>query len=801
MNENVEAFLQSWPWAPWPLFGCAITAIVYARGWTILRRRGSPHFRPAQLAAFLGGMAAVLLAIASPLEPYADLLLSVHMAQHLLLMIVAPALIWLGAPQTPLTLGLPTTVVEHGLTPLLTSRWWQTVVRFVTNPLVCWLAPALALWIWHAPRFYELALEAAAWHQMEHICFLLSALLFWWPVVQPYPSRARWPRVMLIPYLFLAAMQSTALCALLTFSDRVIYPHYAAAPRIWGLSALADQELAGAMMWVVGMITLLPPLAIIGYRMLYDATAPRAQLQYAGLPAAVDLLREPDSPSTIDTLRGAATAHRVVKSSPADLVVLNQAETTVGYDLLRTPVLGPLLRSAITRRIAQAALLLMAAAIILDGLFGPQISPLNLAGVLPWIHWRGLVVLALVVAGNLFCLACPFMLPRAIARRVLTPARDWPAWLRSKWLAVALLVAFFWAYEALDLWASPWWTAWIALAYFLVAFAVDAVFRGAAFCKYVCPVGQFQFVQSLVSPWEVRVREAAVCSTCRTHDCLRGGPHGRGCETDLFAPRKIGNLDCTFCLDCVRSCPSGNIGLIATSPLVALTAAEATGRAARMLASADVAALLLLLVFAAFANAAGMVAPVARAQDRITETLHWPLIAVESAYLAGALIVVPAILLAVAGYSSRRLGRESEILPHTIARFARALVPIGAAMWLAHYGFHLATGPLAFAPPAERFLADWGGPSLGGAQIAHCCCAADVSPWLLRAEILSLDFGWLASLYVGYRIAIGRYREVGRAAWSFLPWAALITLLFAIGVWIVLQPMEMRGMMAAGGGG
>ncbi|HEY2840166.1 MAG TPA: cytochrome c oxidase assembly protein, partial [Pirellulales bacterium] len=116
MNENVEAFLRSWPWTPWPVLVCAVTAIVYARGWRVLTRRGSAHFGPTQLAAFWGGMFAVLLAIASPLEPFADLLLSVHMAQHLLLMIAAPALIWLAAPQAPLTLGLPAAVVEHWLT-------------------------------------------------------------------------------------------------------------------------------------------------------------------------------------------------------------------------------------------------------------------------------------------------------------------------------------------------------------------------------------------------------------------------------------------------------------------------------------------------------------------------------------------------------------------------------------------------------------------------------------------------------------------------------------------------------------
>jgi len=77
-------------------------------------------------------------------------------------------------------------------------------------------------------------------------------------------------------------------------------------------------------------------------------------------------------------------------------------------------------------------------------------------------------------------------------------------------------------------------------------------FRGASFCKYVCPIGQFHFVQSLVSPFEVKTRDLSVCRTCKTFDCIRGNEQQRGCELRLFQPKKESNLDCTFCLDCVQ---------------------------------------------------------------------------------------------------------------------------------------------------------------------------------------------------------------------------------------------------------
>ena len=119
-------------------------------------------------------------------------------------------------------------------------------------------------------------------------------------------------------------------------------------------------------------------------------------------------------------------------------------------------------------------------------------------------------------------MACPFTLPRALGKRLRLGQRAFPAALRSKWLAAGLLASFFWAYEAFDLWDRPAATAGIVVAYFAAAFLVDAAFRGASFCKYICPIGQFQFAGSLVSPLEVKVRQPEVCAGCTTHDCLRG---------------------------------------------------------------------------------------------------------------------------------------------------------------------------------------------------------------------------------------------------------------------------------------
>ncbi|MBI2825443.1 MAG: cytochrome c oxidase assembly protein [Planctomycetia bacterium] len=772
MDPNLVLFLRSWPVAVVPVAACALAAAIYLRGWRALRRRGSVEFGGGELAAFFAGLTAVLLAVSSPLEPFSDLLLSVHMAQHLLLMIAAPALLWLGAPQLPLVHGMPAAVLEYWVMPFL--RWppVRSAVRAVTNPVGAWLAATVVVWTWHVPRFFDLALRSNFWHHIEHACFLAGALAFWWPVIQPYPSRPVWPRIAVLPYVFLAAMQATVLCALLTFSDHVIYPHYEAVPRLWGVTAVTDQAIAGAMMWVVGTIAYLVPLDWIGWGLLFDRPRP------ARLSSALPILY----PKSTERRDACAPSRR--------------APT---FDLLQMPLVGRWLRWRPARRAMQAAFFLLAAWIILDGLSGPQIAPLNLAGVLPWVHWRGLVVLMLLVAGNFFCMACPVTLPRAIVRRVWTPRWDWPSWLRSKWLATGLLLAFFWAYEALDLWSSPWWTAWIAVGYFVVGCAVDTLFRGAAFCKYVCPVGQFQFVQSLVSPLVVRVREPACCTTCHTRECIQGGATSRGCEMNLLVPRKRDNLDCTFCLDCVHACPHDNVGLLAAVPSTALADVRSGRRATQRPLRADVAALMLLLVFAAFANAAGMIAPVVDAIDVICARFALPRPLVESGYLAVALVVAPCGLLVTAAFASRWASAEST--GQLIARFAPALVPLGAAMWLAHYGFHLVTGASAFLPAARRFAADWGIAPDGIGRTMYRCCAAEAAPWLLRAEIVCLDFGFLAALYLCYRLATARCDDRSPAAKTCLPWCTLTAGLFLLGVWILCQPMEMRGAVSPGGAG
>jgi len=648
----------------------------------------------------------------------------------------------------------------------------------LTHPVLALPIFVAVTWLWHAPALYELALGSGAWHEVQHACFLGAGLLFWYPVVRPYPSRPRWSAWLLVPYLIVADVANTVLSALLTFSDQVLYSHYTQVPRLGGLSALEDQAAAGVLMWVPGSVVFLLPLFGIALRLL-SAPEDDKVTRWQG-----DKVTGPASAS------GRISLPLVQSPSPV---------TSSSFDLLRVPLLGRFLRWRHARLALQLPLALLAGVLIYDGLCGPQVGPMNVAGVLPWIHWRGLVILGLLVAGNLFCMGCPFLLPRTLARRFLARGRSWPRWLRSKWLAVLLLGVFLWAYEAFALWDSPWWTAWIALGYFVAAFVVDGFFRGASFCKYLCPIGQFNFVQSLVSPLEVKVRDPAVCAACRTKDCIRGRDGIPGCELNLYQPRKVGNMDCTFCLDCVHACPHDNIGVLAGPPGRDLLHDPVRSGVGRFGKRPDLAALVVLLVFGAFANAAGMVGPVLEWRDQLQAELglRSPFVVTSACYVL-ALVVLPLLLVGGAAILSRRWGSSTASWLEVATRYSFALIPLGFGMWLAHYSFHLLTSYDSAVPTLQRFAGDLGWTSLGEPEWA-CACCARVADWLPRLELVFLDLGLLLSLYAGYRVALAQSPQLSQALGALLPWAVLMVLLFLAGVWIVLQPMQMRGTLGLAG--
>src|SRR6266478_4945443 len=325
MSETARAIFSSWFIDPKIVAALLVTGILYFRGWRVLHRTTPNRFPTSRLFAFLTGLLSLWVAVASPLEALSGLLLSAHMVQHLLLLVVGPPLILLGAPLLPLLRGLPRGFARHGLGPFLSWPALLNLGRSLTHPAVCWLAMAATLSAWHVPAAFDLALRLPAWHRVEHACFFAAGLLFWWPVARPFPSRPHWPPLSIPIYLLAADILNTALSAILTFSDRVVYQPYRDAPRLFGTTALSDQAAAGLIMWVPGSLVFLVPAVVLAVRLLSPAGS---------------LIRP-----------GANIPKPAPVPSPQETRF--SAPSNAPFDVLRIPIVGQLLRARPGRRILQ----------------------------------------------------------------------------------------------------------------------------------------------------------------------------------------------------------------------------------------------------------------------------------------------------------------------------------------------------------------------------------------------------------------------------------------------------------------
>lgn len=273
----------------------------------------------------------------------------------------------------------------------------------------------------------------------------------------------------------------------------------------------------------------------------------------------------------------------------------NFPEQPKGFNLFSIPPLRRFVRWKYARAVFQIPLLILAIFVIIDGFTGRQLAPRNIATTSVWLHYRGLVVLALAFFGNAFCAACPLMLTRGISNRIDRLVKykfKFPKALKNKYLVIVLMLLYFFSYEFFDLWASPWLTAWLAIGYFGSALVIDTLFPAGTFCKYVCPLGNFNFIVSSLSPTQITAVDTNVCESCVEKPCLHGresypeapetsqaafiplntitSPNGQGyfpgCETNLYVPTMTSNMDCTSCFNCVRACPYDNVALTVRAP-------------------------------------------------------------------------------------------------------------------------------------------------------------------------------------------------------------------------------------------
>jgi cytochrome c oxidase assembly factor CtaG len=209
------------------------------------------------LALYLAGIVTLVLALMSPLAALDDRLLFTHMVQHLLLLIIAPPLLLLGAPQIPIVRAIPPALAKRTVGLLAKSRAARRLCASATHPVTGLVLFSTVMLGWHVPGPFQAALRSDDWHIIEHGCMITAGLLFWYPVIRPWPAAERWTGWALVPYLLVADGVNSVIAAFMVFSGRLLYPSYAGLPPIDGILPMNDQIVAGAIMWVPGSILFL----------------------------------------------------------------------------------------------------------------------------------------------------------------------------------------------------------------------------------------------------------------------------------------------------------------------------------------------------------------------------------------------------------------------------------------------------------------------------------------------------------------------------------------------------------------
>ncbi len=256
---ELPGVLAAWTFEPVTVAALATAAVAYGQACRVARSLTPRHPVPGwRQAAFFGGLAVVAVALLSPVDTYADALLSVHMAQHVHLTLVAAPLLLLGQPGT---------LALRVVSPARRRRWLRAgqspVVRLASAPLVAWTVFAAAGWVIHFSPLFDAALRSRPVHVAEHALFLGTAVLFWWPVVGGHPGRRPLAHPVRLLYLGVAMPQNTFLALAVLGADGVLYSHYADLARPWGPSPLADQRQGAGLMWVAGDLILLVSVLLV----------------------------------------------------------------------------------------------------------------------------------------------------------------------------------------------------------------------------------------------------------------------------------------------------------------------------------------------------------------------------------------------------------------------------------------------------------------------------------------------------------------------------------------------------------
>ncbi|MBI1281355.1 MAG: 4Fe-4S binding protein [Anaerolineaceae bacterium] len=456
---------------------------------------------------------------------------------------------------------------------------------------------------------------------------------------------------------------------------------------------------------------------------------------------------------------------------------------TARVDLLqRAPRLKRMLKSRLFQPALQLVTLFFFTVAILTGLVGTSAGSHNFGIVFVWIVWWALLIIILVpVTGRFWCTVCPIPAPgewlqrRGIVRKtpgkLRTLHKRWPKRLKNMWLQNFgfLTVASF---SAIIL-TRPQISAWVLLALILAAVALSVLYDNRVFCRYVCPVGGFIGLYSMLSPLELRVLD---CKTCQDHtakDCVVGNERGYGCPWLVYPGKLERNTYCGLCFECLKTCPKDNITLNWRPVGTDLT----VGKEHRL----DEAYKAFIMLGCALMYSAVLLGPWGwlKSWANLDTLAHWVL------YTAGLwavnLLVLPGLFGLVALIARKITGGQISRREIFVA-YTYTLVPLGLAAWIAFsIGFVFTNGSYALAVISDPF--GWGWNLFGTANTQWAPLGANLVG-LLQTGVLTA--GLLFAVQTAYRIARQQTSDYNRAFMAVLPVTSFLTVMTLGFLWLYL---------------
>jgi putative membrane protein len=245
-------FLLAWDFEPYIMFGLIFSAGLYGLAVRQIRRKGSREIPKTWPLAFYAGLALFAFALSGPLHTFNENSFALHMAQHVVMMLIAAPLLVLGRPVQVALMAISPARSGSVMKPVLRQGWVRSILTVLTNPIVVLVLLNANLVIWHFPAFYVAALESTLVHELEHLLFMGTALLFWWVIIDPVPRHHRVRADLAIVMLFISGSVGDLVALYLIFAPEVIYPFYLGTETLWGMSQHLDQRVGGVIMLVTG---------------------------------------------------------------------------------------------------------------------------------------------------------------------------------------------------------------------------------------------------------------------------------------------------------------------------------------------------------------------------------------------------------------------------------------------------------------------------------------------------------------------------------------------------------------------